>query len=328
MSDTKTFMPGNKFIRRSDLTPSIRLFIAFTALTAKTIGKWGQITELSRQFMISRMFVYMLANTLQEKSSYIFGETVSQPVVSCDLPYRYILSLRLEGRCSIEAIATIMKRFDVPNGSVGSISQLLKRFGSILPNTLVTANDEIRLVVFLSDEVFAQNRPILVTVDPISSAILKIELADSRKVDDWKNHWECIQKNGHIATYLVTDEGRGLCGAHKQALADIIRQPDTYHAIAHRLGVWSNILERVAFKTIEKEYNCWNTLDSARSEAVINGRIEAYEKAKKKLMRQLNSMRLLRFFMQISSGNWTCLTATVTYGIEKVQKRILKQAYL
>ena len=282
MSDTKTFLPGNKFVRRTDLTPSIRLYIAFTALTAKMSGKWGQITELSRQFLISRMFVYMLANTLQETSLHVFGDKISQPVVSCDLPYRYILSLRLEGRCSIEAIATIMKRFDLPNGSVGSISQLLQRFGSILPNTLVAANDEIRLVVFLSDEIFARNIPILVTVDPISSAILRIELADSRKVEDWKKHWECIQNNGHIATYLVTDEGRGLCGAHKQALADIIRQPDTYHAIAHRLGMWVNILEQAALKTIEKEYNCWNKLDSARSEAVINGRIEAYEEAKEK----------------------------------------------
>ncbi len=282
MSDTKTFLNGNKFIRRTDLTPSIRLYIAFTALTAKMVGKWGQITELSRQFMISRMFVYMLANTLQDTSLHIFGENVSQPVVSCDLPYRYILSLRMEGRCSIEAIATIMKRFDVPNCSVGSISQLLQRFGSILPNTLVTANDEIRLAVFLSDEVFAKNIPILVTVDPISSAILRIELADSRKVEDWKKHWECIQKNGHIATYLVTDEGKGLCGAHKQALADIIRQPDTYHAIAHRLGMWGNILEQAALKTIEKEYNCWNKLDSARSDTVINDRIEAYETAKNK----------------------------------------------
>ncbi len=282
MSETKTFLPGNKFIRRTELTPSVRLFIAFTALTAKMTGQWGKITEISRQFMISRMFVYILANTLQEASLRIFGQNVSEPIVSCHLPYQYILSLRLEGRCSIEAIATIMKRFGIRNSSVGTISQLLQRFGSLLPNTLETSNNEIRLVVFLSDEIFAKNLPILVTVDPISSAILRIELADSRKVEDWKKHWECIQKNGHIATYLVTDEGKGLCGAHKKALSDIIRQPDTYHAIAHRLGMWVNILEQAALKAIEKEYNCWDKLDSARSEAVINNRIDAYEEAKEK----------------------------------------------
>jgi len=282
MSETKTFLPGNKFIRRTELTPSVRLFIAFTALTAKMTGQWGKITEISRQFMISRMFVYILANTLQEASLRIFGQNVSEPIMSCHLPYQYILSLRLEGRCSIEAISAIMKRFGIRNSSVGTISQLLQRFGSLLPNTVETPNDEIRLVVFLSDEIFAKNIPILVTVDPISSAILRIELADSRKVEDWKKHWECIQENGHVATYLVTDEGKGLCGAHKKALSDIIRQPDTYHAIAHRLGMWVNILEQAALKAIEKEYNCWDKLDSARSDAVINDRIDAYEEAKER----------------------------------------------
>jgi hypothetical protein len=83
---------------------------------------------------------------------------------------------------------------------------------------LTTSKDEVKLIVFLSDEIFAKNIPILVTVDPISSAILRIELADSRKVEDWKNHWECLEQNGYLATYLVTDEGRGLCSAQKEAL--------------------------------------------------------------------------------------------------------------
>ena len=271
---------GNKFVRRHDLTPSIRLYIAYMALTVRATGAWGNITELSRQFMISRMFVYMLANTLHETSIVVFGDNAAKPSSTKEMPYPYILSLRLEGKCSLEAISTIMKRFGIPNASIGLISQYLQRVGSLLPNTLTT-DDEVRLVVFLSDEIFAKNIPILVTVDPISSAILKIELANSRKAEVWKKHWECIQKGGHIATYLVTDEGKGLCSAQKEALANIIRQPDTYHAIAHRLGKWVNILEQNALKAIEKEYKCWDTLDSARSEVVINARIDAYEIAKK-----------------------------------------------
>ena len=272
---------GNKFVRRHDLSPSIRLYIAFTALMAGTGATWGKITELSRQFMISRTFVYMLANTLHETSLAVFGDNVSKPAVVEDLPYHYILSLRLEGRCSIEAVSTLMKRFEIPIASTGSISQYLQHVGFLLPSTLTTSNDEVKLVVFLSDEIFAKNIPILVTVDPISSVILRIELADSRKVEDWKNHWECLEKNGYIATYLVTDEGRGLCSAQKEALADIIRQPDTYHAIAHQLGKWVNILEAAAYKAIQKEFDCCNKLNSARSNEVINKRIDEYEEAVK-----------------------------------------------
>jgi hypothetical protein len=251
------------------------------SLVARATGAWGRITELSQQFLISRVFVYILANALFETGLTVFGGNVSKPAVTEELPYHYILSLRLEGRCSIEAISTIMKRFAIPNASVGSVSQYLQRVGSSLPNTLTTSNDKVQLVVFLSDELFAKNIPILVTVDPISSAILKIELADSRKVDDWKAHWECLQNNGYVAIYLVTDEGSGLCAAHKEALADIIRQPDTYHAIAHQLGKWVNILEASAYKAIQEEFDCYNKLDSARKDKVISKRIDKYDQTVK-----------------------------------------------
>ena len=264
---------------------------------------WGLVSWprgwLSRQFMISRVFVYMLANTLHETSLTVFGDNVSKRAVTEELPYRYILSLRLEGKCSIEAISSIMKRFEIPNASVGSISQYLHSVGFLLPNTLKTSDGEVKLVVFLGDELFAKNIPILVTVDPISSAILRIELADSRKVEDWKNHWECLQKNGYIATYLVTDEGRGLCGAHKEALADIIRQPDTYHAIAHQLGKWVNILEAAAYKAIQKEFDCYDKLDSARSDEVINKRIDLYNEAVKIAGEAIELYETFHFFYVI-----------------------------
>ncbi|MCP4263520.1 MAG: hypothetical protein GY774_39340, partial [Planctomycetes bacterium] len=125
-AQTPKTVRGNKFVRRHDLTPSIRLYIAFMALTARVTGTWGKITELSRQFMISRMFVYMLANTLHETSLIVFGYNVSKPAVTEELAYRCILSLRLEGRCSIEAISTIMKRFEIPDAGVGTISQYFK----------------------------------------------------------------------------------------------------------------------------------------------------------------------------------------------------------
>ena len=36
---------GNKFVRRHDLTPSIRLYVAFMAISARATGTWGKITE-------------------------------------------------------------------------------------------------------------------------------------------------------------------------------------------------------------------------------------------------------------------------------------------
>ena len=115
----------------------------------------------------------------------------------------------------------------------------------------------------------------MVTVDPISSAILKIEPVNSRKAEDWKWHWKCLEYNGVYAIYQVTDEGRGLTKAHKDALADIVRLPDTYHAIAHVIGELVKQLEDAAYRVIRKEQEREDKLDSAKTDDVICKRIEA-----------------------------------------------------
>ncbi|MDM8525598.1 hypothetical protein QUF80_19685 [Desulfococcaceae bacterium HSG8] len=171
-----------------------------------------------------------------------------------------------------------MKRSDIMLSSVGSVSQSLTKFGSFLPNTL-SAGAAVQVLVFVSDEIFSKKTPILLTVDPISSAILRAELADSRKAEVWVNHWECLTDNGYCAAYLVCDEGRGLCKAGKEALADTFRQSDTYHAIAHILGQWVHRLENAAYKAIEAEDDAYKKLDSAKSDRVIDKRIDRYEKA-------------------------------------------------
>ena len=118
-------------------------------------------------------------------------------------------------------------------------------------------------------------------MEPISSAILKIELADTRKAEDWKKHWKCLEENGYYAIYLVSDEGIGICTAHKEALADIIRQPDTYHAIAHQLGHWVKFLENAAYKAIKEEYDRYDKIDSAKTDTVMHKRIDQHAKAQK-----------------------------------------------
>lgn len=270
-----------EFIRRKDLLPITRLYIAFQAYTYKGV-EWGKISELARQYWISRTFVYMLLDTLVQNIPVIFGPIDSPTnVIEEKLSYRYILSLRLEGRCSIQAISTMMKRFKVDQSATGTISQVLQHIGSLLPNTISKNNSELQLVVFLSDEIFSKSVPILVTVEPISSAILRIEMVDNRKAEGWKKHWQCIKENGYGAAYLVCDEGKALCTAQKEALSEIKRQPDTYHAIAHQLGMWVDILENEAYKAIEKEDHCEGLIYSAASERVIDKRNEAYNQARK-----------------------------------------------
>ncbi len=269
------------FTRRTDLSNRIRVTIAINALYAMFNGVWGTVSNLAIEYNISRTFIYSLAQTLNEAGHFLFSETAefvySLPIRG--LSIYMMLSLRLEGRSSIGAISTIMNRFGLELSSAGSISQMLSRVGGLLPTTIFTENGITQYLVFASDEIFSKSTPILVTVDPCSSAILRIELADSRKAEDWKNHFECLFDNGVEAIYLVSDEGTGIRAGHAEAMSDVVRQSDTYHAIAHQLGNWMDRLEKAAYKAIDIEDACERKLDLAKGDQAQDKRLEEYENA-------------------------------------------------
>jgi len=279
---------GKKFIRREDLTESIRSYIAVRGFWAKQNSQYGIITNLSRQFNVSRPFVYDAISSLEEVLPIIFNKSSSE-TNSLDErnALHHILSLRLEGRCSLEAISTVMKQFKLANNSVGFISQALKKIGSLLSNTLINEDKNVRLIVFASDEIFSKTTPILVTVDPVSSAILKIELSETRKAEDWITHWNCIENNGYAAICLVSDEGTGLTSGHSKGLSGVAWQPDTFHIISHRMGIWVDRFERSAYQAIEEEYKILKTIKSAKSERVISKRTTSYQTAMKASMKKI-----------------------------------------
>ncbi len=276
---TDAFQP-NKFLRRPQITAYDRMMIAIEAHYAQIHNVWGAITSLAIFNKVSREFIYQQLHIFKQIIEYAFGTIPkSEEVDDKKNAVEAMLSLRLEGKSSIGSIVIMMNRFGFNFSGQGTISQYLKHFGSLLPNTLNLDDNNTRLVVFLSDEVFADGIPILITVEPKSTTILRIELVDKRRAEEWKKHWICIEENGFKAIYVVSDEGTGLCAGHDLVFDGLIRQPDTFHAVAHQLGLWEERLGKAAYKAIGKEYDHEKKFDSARSDKVIAKRIEQYESA-------------------------------------------------
>jgi hypothetical protein len=271
------------FTRRSDLTETIRLTIANSALDAILNSGWGTITELANRYNISRTFVYSLANTLKGLGQCLFtAKAEDRLALTLDRKraIEMMLSIRLESCSSISSVSTLMKRLELDLSSIGSISQTLKRIGRLLPMT-VNSQKTIQYLIFASDELFSKTLPILVTVDPCSSAILRIELSETRQAEDWKNHFECLMDNGVEAIYLVSDDGTGLCAGHRAALSHTVRQSDTYHAVAHTLGSWVERLEASAYKAIKEEYEREQKVQSAKSQQAKEKQQQRYQQAQK-----------------------------------------------
>ena len=269
---------GNKFIRRPDLTTFDRLQIAYEALCAKIFNHWGVISALARYHNVSRTFVYNTLAVFEQVVELALGEPPQQVEIENKREsVELMIALRLEGKCGVGAISTIMKRLNHRFSGQGTVSTYLNHIGSLVPSGLMT-EDNVRLV-FLSDEIFSGNTPILITVDPISSAILKIELVNKRRAEEWSKHWLCLKKDGFEAIYYVTDEGSGLCSAHENLFTGAMRQPDTFHAVAYRLGGRLERLEESAYKAIAYEYDRKEKILSAKSEDVVSKRTEKYEQA-------------------------------------------------
>lgn len=267
-----------KFVRRPDIDVQSRIEIAI--LTLLNQGVYGYITNLARVYKVSRTFVYQLlwaANfALQQEFS---GAALDQKplAVNEQLVDRTILLLRLEGDCSLGSISNILRALGHRPCSVGHISQRLKEYGQRLSNTVST--DSIEFVLYLSDELFANSQPILITIEPRSMAILRLELAQDRSSDSWKRHWHAIEENQYYTLGLVSDRAKGLVEGFKESFSGSPYYPDQFHDLRDLAKAILVDLEKRAYKALTYQYGRYQVLDSARSDRVLNERLEAYENA-------------------------------------------------
>ena len=230
------------------------MHIAYSGYMAQELQEWGKITALAKAYGISRQFVYTLIEMFKALLPQLFDSQSSVSTISKKELFSKMLSYRMEGRCSIEAISTLMQRDELALSSVGMISQTLSSIGKLLPHSIKSnaTTNPIELMV-ASDEIFSKSVPVLITVDPISSAILSIKKAVSRKGEDWKEHYDELQENGFSIRGVVRDEGNGLALGAKESLPEAIYQVDTYHAVAHRLGLLVEKFDKQAYRIIEVE---------------------------------------------------------------------------
>ena len=196
-----------------------------------------------------------------------------------------IVLLRLEGNISLSGISEILRMQGYPHDSTGLISQRLKDFGSRLPNTL-NLGKPITLF-YLSDELYAAGLPILVTIDPVSTAILKIELATNCQAKTWKSHFQALEKNGIFAKGLASDRGVGIVQGYQAIHQDIVWCSDHFHEFRGLMQLLKT-LENAAYDAIAKEDKCLQVFNNARSESNLEKRAQQFEVAKVDCEQKIN----------------------------------------
>jgi len=263
-----------KFIRRHDFTPHTR--IEMVRLAWLNQGIYGKMTQIAQEYHISRTFLYQLLWAANLQLETLFSDQkprVQEPQLLLE---PFILLLRLEGKCSIPSMSSILKYFQYQPNSVGYLSACFQNYGRALPSTLAMAEHPV--VFYLSDEIFARHQPILVTIEAHSTAILKIQLASDRSAATWKAHFDDLGAHRLHSIGMASDRGLGLVAGYHAACPDARWGCDRFHEFQD-LFDRRHQLERKAYAAIAKEDEAAQTFHNAKSAANLHRRLQHYEHA-------------------------------------------------
>lgn len=133
-------------------------------------------------------------------------------------------------------------------------------------------------VLYLSDEIFALDKPILGTIDAQSTTILNIELAADRSAETWRAHFEALEHHHFISLGMASDRGAGLVAGYQAACDMALWVTEYFHEFRDLYEVLHHV-ERRAYAAIDTEYEAARTFANAKSAANLHKRLAHYDTA-------------------------------------------------
>ncbi len=233
------------FIRRPDLTPAIRLELAVSGLGPEY--RDCTIRELKAKYKVSHTFIYNQSDILRNNASTLFGARPLSKAGVLDqvlASIRFLLECKLETKGALHGLSNFAQSQGIAYTSTNFISELIEVSGTLVGNTYDASQTPL-LVTFLCDEVYAGGQAILVTIEAQSMTALDIGLVDDSLTSaDWEASFERLADNEIVPKALIKDQGRQMACATKVLPQHTIIGADTFHAIAHRLGIFRCRLKR------------------------------------------------------------------------------------
>ena len=241
--------------RVPEFTLEQRTDVAVQMLLPLPERKWGLVSELARQYGVSRTILYKtrdrglggLAEALLPRDP---GRPAQTSILTVDKPFvdRAIAVLpMLKG--SVRDIRLGLSLIFGVARSVGYISETLTAAGE--QATAYNRGVTVPLPILgEADEIFQGRKPCLTLVDGRSFLVLNLTPAESRDGTTWGLTFLDLVERGIQFHDLACDGATGLRAGVREAELAIPLRPDLFHILrdAHRL---TQRLERAAYKAIE-----------------------------------------------------------------------------
>jgi len=242
--------------QREDITLPERIRLVTTMIDKR--GQYGVVSELARDYRLSRQSLYTMLRRGQEVLAH---SLVARPpgrlplartlLVDKNRLDRAVVTLTVAGHASLEGVQTCLAEvFDV-HRSTGYVSTVLDEAGGAAHAFLerVCPPQPIRADL---DEIFTGATPHLVVVDHDSTLILALQRTTSRDSTAWGVTLLDQQAKGVVICEAASDSARGIVAGIADAELACIRLGDLFHVVRD-LMVVAGRLERVAYGAIDRE---------------------------------------------------------------------------
>src|SRR3989442_9198469 len=151
-------------------------------------GLYGKMTHIAQEYPLSRTWLYQLIWAANRPWEPLFSE--QKPCVANPSPLLdpCIFLVRVEGKCSLPSLSSILQYCPYQPHSVRYRSACVHTDGAARPSTLPMA--EHTVVLSRSEEMFARHQPLVVTIEAQRTAIVTIPLASERSAETWHAHFD------------------------------------------------------------------------------------------------------------------------------------------
>jgi len=226
------------FIRRPDITSEMRLNLAIAGLGRQF--RDCTIKELESRYKISYTFIYNQSNILRARYAELFGIQGSKskaPLEELLTSIRFFVEGKLETKGALEGLSKFATSQGIKYNSTNFISEALQLAGTLVGDNY--KSEASLFLTFLCDEVYSGGQAILVTVEAQSMMVLDIRLVTGSLTSaDWENSFKRMASNRVIPKIVVKDQGKQMQSATAVLPEQTLILADTFHAIAHRLGMF------------------------------------------------------------------------------------------
>ena len=238
-------------LHRSLLLPPASLAdIAISALAGQ--GQYGAVTQIARDYGLSRQQVYRLRDTGHQAIQDAFAP--QQPETwQADLPKahinRAIVALYTIAPNSIDDIVDLLPvLFNGRTRSHGYIHAVIaiakERAAAFLDTVDLKPIDAVAI-----DEMFWHKTPLLTGIDLDTGYLFSAEKVRDRTGPEWVSRLQTLHHNGLDPAVIVKDAGAAMTEAVTEVFSDAEQRDDLFHAIA-LLHEMRRYIENRAYRAI------------------------------------------------------------------------------